>query len=154
MTQGYWPGGGCRTCAMATRKLPRSPGPFLVVSCCIIWTHGHAPLHTTCAPRPAGQIGVGRLHYRRVGIYVAYGEQRRSPATISCYLFCGNIFSIVVLWRSKPRLRFMYSYSSRNSNRCPPLLSLTSPPRPWFCAVDLPNPCWTALLRRNAFTCY
>ena len=32
MTQGYWPGGACRSCAAIPRKSSRSPGPFLVVS--------------------------------------------------------------------------------------------------------------------------
>ena len=71
-------------------------------------------------------------HGPRVCICLAHGKQRRSNSTTSWYLSCGNIFSIV-LWRSKPDLRFLYSYyysSSRNSSRCSPLLSLTSPPRP------------------------
>ena len=106
---------------------------FLVIA---YWTHGHNPLHTSCAPWPAGQLGAGRLYYCRVCICGAHGKKRRSPATISWYLSCGNVFSIVLLWRSKPGLRFLYSYSSRNSSRCPPLLSLTSPPRPRFCAED------------------
>ena len=32
MTQGYRPGGACRSCGTVPRKSPRSPGPFLVVS--------------------------------------------------------------------------------------------------------------------------
>ncbi|CAN0157096.1 unnamed protein product, partial [Ascophyllum nodosum] len=32
MTQGYRPGGTCRSCGTIPRKSSRSPGPFLVVS--------------------------------------------------------------------------------------------------------------------------
>ncbi|CAN0346381.1 unnamed protein product, partial [Ascophyllum nodosum] len=32
MTQGYRPGGACRSCGTIPRKSSRSPGPFLVVS--------------------------------------------------------------------------------------------------------------------------
>ena len=139
---------------MATKKSPRSPVPFLVVSRCTIWTHGHNPLHTSCSSWSAGQLGAGRLHYHRMCICVAHDKQRRSPMTKSWYLSCGNIFSIVVLWRSKPGLRFLYSYSIRNSSRCPPLLSLTSPPRTRFCAEDLPKPCWSISQRGQPSTCY
>ena len=106
---------------------------FLIIP---YWTHGYNPLHTSCAPWPAGQLGAGRLHYRRVCICVANDKQRRSSSTTSWYLSCGNIFFIVVLWRSKPGLRFLYFSSSRNSSRRSLLLSLTSPPRPRFCAED------------------
>ena len=120
------------------------------------WTRGHNALHTSCAPWPAGRLGAGRPHYRRVCICVVHGQQRRSNFTTRWYLSCGNIFSkvVVVLRRSKPGLRFLYSYSSRNSSRCSPLLSLTSPPRPWFCAEDLSKPCWSILRRGQPSTCY
>ena len=35
-----------------------------------------------------------------------------------------------------------------------PLLSLTSPPRPRFCAEDLLKPCWSTLRRRQPSTCH
>ena len=35
-----------------------------------------------------------------------------------------------------------------------PLLSLTSPPRPRFCAEDLPNPRWSTLRREQPSTCH
>ena len=39
MTQGYRPGGACRSCGTIPRKSSRSPGPFLVVShYYTIWT--------------------------------------------------------------------------------------------------------------------
>ena len=38
MTQGYRPGGACRSCDTIPRKSSRSPGPFLVVSHYTIWT--------------------------------------------------------------------------------------------------------------------
>ena len=116
--------------------------------------HGHNPLHTSYAPWPAGQLGAGRPHYRRVYICVAHGKQRRSPATRSCYLFCGNIFFMVVLWRSEPGLPLCSAYSSKNSSRCGPPLSLISPLRPRFCAADLPNPCWSTLQRGQPSTYY
>ena len=31
-----------------------------------IWTHGHYPSNTSCDPWPPGQLGAGRLLYRRV----------------------------------------------------------------------------------------
>ena len=43
MTQGYRPGGTCRSCGTIPRKSSRSPGPFLVVFHYTIWTHGHNP---------------------------------------------------------------------------------------------------------------
>ena len=153
MTQGYRPGGACRSCGTIPRKPSRSPGPFLVVSHYTIWTHGHNPSSTSCDPWPPGQHVADRLHYHRVCIYVARGKQRRSSSATSSYLSCGNIFS-TVLWRSKPGLRFLYSFSSRNSSRCSPLLSLISPPRPRFCAEDLPKPCWSTLRRGQPSTCY
>ena len=85
---------------------------FLVIP---YWTHGRNPSNTSYAPWPAGQLNEGRLHYCRVRICVAHGKQRRSPATRSWYLSCGNIFSIAVFWRSKPGLRFLYY--SRNIYR-------------------------------------
>ena len=135
---------------MATRMSPRSPGPFLFVS----RTHGHNPLHTSCAPRPAGQLGARKPHYRRVCICVAHGEQRRSPATSRRYLSCDNIISTVELWRYESGLPLCNAYSSKNSRKCGPLLSLISPPRPRFCAADLPNPCWSTFRRGQPSTCY
>ena len=38
MTQGYRPGGACRSCGMIPKKSSRNPGPFLVVSHYTIWT--------------------------------------------------------------------------------------------------------------------
>ena len=133
---------------MATRKSPRSAGAFLDIP---YWTNGHNPLHTACAPRPARQLGAGGVHYRRVCIYVAHGKQRRSSFTTSWYPSCGIIFSVVMLWQSEPGLRLLDSCSS--SSRCSPLLSLTSPPRPRFCAEDLPKPCWSTLRRGQPSTC-
>ena len=43
MTQGYRPGGTCRSCGTIPRKSSRSPGPFFVVFHYTIWTHGHNP---------------------------------------------------------------------------------------------------------------
>ena len=135
---------------MIRRKSSRSPGPFLVVPHYTNWTHVHNPSNTSCDPWPPGQLRASRLHYRRVCIYVAHGKQRRSSFATSWYLSCDNIFSIV-LWRSKPGLRFLYSYSSRNSSRCSPLLSLTSPPRPRFCAVRPPKILLEHLPKRTTF---
>ena len=153
MTQGYRPEGACRSCGTIPRKSSRSPGPFLVVSHYSIWMHGHNPSNTSRDTWPPGQLVAFRLHYRRVCIYVAHGKQRRSSSAIGWCLSCGNIFSIV-LWRSKTGLRFLYSYSSRNnSSTCSPLLSLISPPRPRFCAKDLPKPCWSTRRRGQPSTC-
>ena len=49
MTQGYPPGGHCRSCDTVSKKSPRGPEPFLVVSPYTIWTHGHNP-HTPPVP--------------------------------------------------------------------------------------------------------
>ena len=146
MTQGYWSGvvehvtwrQGSHLGAQDRSSL------FLVIP---YWMHGHNPLHTSSAPWPAGKLGGGRLHYRRVCICVAHGKQRRSSFTTSWYLSCGNLFFIVVLWRSKPSLRFLYSYSSRNSSRWSSLLSLTSPPKPRVCVENLPKRYWSTLRR-------
>ena len=63
MNQGYRPGGACRSCGTIPRKSSRSPGTFLVVSHCPIWTHGHIILqNTSCDPWPPGQLSAGRLH--------------------------------------------------------------------------------------------
>ena len=138
-------------------------GPRTVPRCFsllyLFWTHGHNPSNTSCDPWPPGQLGADRFHYRRVCIYVAHGKQRRPSSTTSWYLSCGNIFFIVVLWRSKPGLRFLYSYSSTVGtaaccSRCSPLLSLTSPPRPRFCAEGLPKCCWSTPRRGHPSTCY
>ena len=152
MTQGFWPGGVVGH-VDGDKEVASEPGPFLVISRYTIWTHDN-PLHTSCAPWPAGQLGAGRILHRCVCTYIAHGKQRRSPATRSWHLSCGNIFSIVVLWRSEPGLPLCSAYSSRNSSRCGPLLSLISPPRPRFCAADLPNPCWSTLRRGQPSTCY
>ena len=155
MTQGYWLGGVVGHVAWLTRKSPWSPGPFLVVSRYTILTYIHNPQHNSCAPWPAGQLGAGRLYYHHEYICIAHDEQRRCPATKSWYLSFGNIFYMkVVLWRSKLGLRFLHSYSNRNSRRCPPLLSLTSPPKPRFCAEDLPQPRWSTFRRGQPSTCY
>ena len=60
MTQGYQPGGACRSCGTIPRKSSRSPGPFLVVSHYTIWTTVitlQIP-PVTYAPRPSSvQVG-------------------------------------------------------------------------------------------------
>ena len=76
-TQGYRPGGACRSCGTIPRKSSRCPGPFLVVSHYTIWTHGHNPSNTSRDPLPTGQLGAGRLPYRRVCICVAHGKYCR-----------------------------------------------------------------------------
>ena len=129
MTQGYRPGGVCRSCGTIPRKSSRSPGPFLVVSRYAIWTHGHNPSNTSRDPWPPGQLGAGRLPYRRVCICVAHGKHCRLWSETSRFLSCGNIFSRVVLGRHEPGLP---PCSSRNNSRYGPLLSLISPPRPRF----------------------
>ena len=78
MTQGYSPGGGCRSCGTVPRKLPRSPGPFLVVSSYTIWTHGHNPSHTSCDSWPSVQLGAGIRHARHVYKCVDHGKQHRT----------------------------------------------------------------------------
>ena len=72
ITQGYRPGGACRSCDTIPRKSSRGPGPFLVVSRYTIWTHGHNPSNTSCDPWPPGQLGAGRLPYRRMCTCVAH----------------------------------------------------------------------------------
>ena len=58
-------------------------------------------------------------------------------------------------WAVQTRSSFyVLLHSSRNSSRCSPLLSLASPPRPRFCAEDLPKPCWSTLRRGQPSTCY
>ena len=150
MTHGYRPGGACRLCGTKPRKSSGSPGPFFVVSHYTIWTHGHNPFNTSCDPWPSGQLGAGRLHYRRVCTCVAHGKHRLFSATSWC-LSCGNIFLRVVLGRPEPGLP---PCSSKNSSRYGPSLSLISPPRPRFCSADLPNPCWSTLRRGQPSTCY
>ena len=129
MTQGYRPGGACRSCGTIRRKSSRSPGPLLVVPHYTFWTHGHNPLNTSCDPWPLGQLGAGRLPYRRVYTCVACGKHCRLSSATSCCLSCGNIFSRVVLGRPEPGLP---PCSSRNSSRYGPLLNLISPLRPGF----------------------
>ena len=81
MTQGYRPGGACRSCGTIPRKSSRGPGPFLVVSHYTIWTtvslyyldHSHNPSNTSCDLCPPIELGAGRLPYRRVCICVAHG---------------------------------------------------------------------------------
>ena len=114
MTQGYRPGGTCRSCGTIPRKSFRSLGPLLVVSHYTIWTHGHDPSDTSCDPRTPGQLVAGRVHYRRVCICVAHGKHCRLFSATSRYLSCGNIFSRVVLGRPGPCLP---PCSSRNSSR-------------------------------------
>ena len=95
MTQGYWSGKVVEhvawrqgSCLGVDRY-----SLFLVIP---HWTQGHNPLYTSCTPWPARRLGAGRLHYRRVFICVAQGQQRRSNFTTRCwYLSCGNnIFSV------------------------------------------------------------
>ena len=97
MTQGYRPGGACRSCGMIPRKSSRSPGPFLVVSHYTIWTQCHNPSNTSCDPWPPGQLGAGRLPYRRLCTYVAHGKHCRLSSATSKYISCGNIFSRMCL---------------------------------------------------------
>ena len=144
MTQGYRPGGACRSCGTVPRKSSRSPGPFLVISHYTIWTNGHNPPTISCEPWPPGQLGADRLHYRRVCICVAHGKHWILFSAISRYLSCGNIFSRVVLDRPEPGLP---PCTSRNRSRYGPLSSLMSPSSPRFFSTDLPNPCWSALKR-------
>ena len=151
MTQGYWPGGGYRSCGTIPSKSCRSPGPFLVVSHYTIWMHGYNPSSTSCDPWPPGQLGAGRLPYRPVCICTVHGKYCRLWSETSCYLSCGNIFSRVVLGRPEPGLP---PCSSRNSSRYGPLSSLMSPPRPRFCSADLPNSCWSTLRRVQPSICY
>ena len=125
MTQGYRPGGACRSRGMIPRKSSRSPGPFLVVSHYTIWTYGHNPSNTSCDPWPPGQLGAGRLPYRRVCICAARGKHCRLWCETRGYVSCVNIFSSVVLGRPEPGLP---PCSSRNSSRYGPLLSLIAPP--------------------------
>ena len=47
LTQGYRPGGACRSCGTIPRKSSRSPGPFLVVSHYSNWMYGHNPSNTS-----------------------------------------------------------------------------------------------------------
>ena len=81
---------------------------FLIIP---YWTHGHNLLHTSCAPWPAGQLGAGRLHYRRVN------DADPASRQVGISLVWKYIFYSFFL-RSKPGLRFVSSYSSRNSSRC------------------------------------
>ena len=74
MTQGYRPGRACRSCGTVPRKSSRSLGPFLVVSHYTIWTHGHNPSNISCDPCPPGQLGAGRLHYRRACTCVSHDK--------------------------------------------------------------------------------
>ena len=99
-TQGYRPGGGCRSCGTMPRKSPRSPGPFLVVFRYTIWTHGHNPPHPPYAPWPSGQLGAGIGHGRHVCMCIAHGKQRRSRLRTSWYMYCGNNSVLAVRARS------------------------------------------------------
>ena len=116
MTQGYRPGGACRSCGTRPRKSSGSPGRSSLFLTIYHLDHGHNSSNTSCDPWPPGQLGAGRLPYRRVYICVARDKHCRLFSGTSWYLSCDNIFSIV-FWRSKPGLRFLYSYSSRNSSR-------------------------------------
>ena len=82
MTLGYRPGGACRSCGTVPKKSSRSPGPSLVVSHHPIWTHGHNPSNTSCDPWPPGQLGAGRLPYRRVCTCVAHGKHCSRPQQV------------------------------------------------------------------------
>ena len=95
MTQGYWPGGvvehvawrqGSRLGAQDRCSL------FLIIP---YWTHGHDPLHTSCAPWPAGQLGAGRLHYRRVCICVAHDKQRIVAIYFLQYMYIRARFTVI-----------------------------------------------------------
>ena len=77
MTQGYRPGGACRSCGTIPRKSSRSPGPFLVVSHLYYLDHSHNPSNTSCGLCPPIELGAGRLPYRRVCICVAHCEHCR-----------------------------------------------------------------------------
>ena len=113
--------------------------------------HSHNPSNTSCDLCAQGELGAGRLPYRRVCICVVYDKHCRLTSATSRYLSCGNIFSRIVLGRPEPGLP---PCSSRNGNRYGLLLSLISPPRPRFCSADLPNPCWSNLRRGQPSTCY
>ena len=116
------------------RNAPRGPGPFLDISRYVIWTHGHNPPHTSYAQWPSGQLDAGIIHGRRA----VHGKQRRRPSFTTKKVDI-SLAAIIVLfcWRSESGLRFLYSYNSRNMSWSHPFLSLTSPPRPRFCAEDL-----------------
>ena len=100
MTQGYRPGGPCRSCGTIPRKSSRSPGPFLVVSHytlpllvvshCTIWTHGHNPSNTSCDPCPPGQLSTGRLPYRWVCTCIAQYKHCSISSATSCHLSCSK----------------------------------------------------------------
>ena len=112
MTQGYRPGGGCRSCGTIPRKSPRSPGPFLVVSNYNIWTHGHNPSNTSCDPWPPGQLGTGRLPYRRVCTCVAHGKHCRLSSATSWYLSCQYIFESCA-WSARARSPAMQQWEQQ-----------------------------------------
>ena len=134
-----------------TKEIVSEPRTVHVVSHYTICTHGHNPSNTSCDPGPPGQLGAGRLPYRRVCICAAHCKHCRIWSETSLYPSCGDIFSRVVLGRPEPGLP---PCSSRNSSRYGPLLSLISPPRPRFCAEDLPNHCWSTLRGGQSSACY
>ena len=124
MTQGYRPGGTCRSCGTIPRKSFRSLGPLLVVSHYILFGRTVMTLQTPPDPRTPGQLVAGRVHYRRVCICAAHGKHCRLFSATSRYISRGNIFSRVVLGRPEPCLP---PCSSRNSSRHGP------------CSMYLPN---------------
>ena len=77
MTQGYRPGGACRSCGTIPRKSSRSPGAFLVVSHYTLWTTVTTLQIPPVTYAPPGELGAGRLPYRRVCICVAHGKHCR-----------------------------------------------------------------------------
>ena len=129
------------------RTVPRS----FSLGSLLFGPQSHNPSNTSCDLCAPGELGAGRLPYRRVCICVAHDKHCRLTPATSWYLSCGNIFSRKVLGRPEPGLP---PCSSTNRTRYGPLLSLISPPRPRFCSADLPNPFWSTLRRGQPSTYY
>ena len=75
MTQGYRPEGACRS--YNTKEIVAEPRTDRRCFSLYHLDHGHNPSNTSCDPRPPGQLGAGRLPYRRVCICVAHGKHYR-----------------------------------------------------------------------------
>ena len=132
------------------RKSPRSPRSLLVDSSYAIWTHGHNPPHNSCGSWSSAWLGAGIYHARHVCMCIAHSKERRSRFTTSWYIFCGNNSVLGIRARSPFSVLLQ---QLEQQHVCPPLLSLTSLPRPRFCAEDLPKLYWSTLLRGQPSTC-
>ena len=113
--------------------------------------HGHNSSNTSCDPWPPGQLGAGRLFYRRVCICVAHGKH--------CRLFSGRgDISLVAIYFQKcggpSQVSVFCTPTAVGTSAGSPLLSLTSPPRQRFCAEDLLKPCWSTLRIGQSSICY